>query len=76
MNCFYCKGDMSESVTTHFTDLSTCMIIIKNVPCNVCMGCGATAYSLVVAERLEQIITTSMSALTEVAILHYSELAA
>ena len=40
MNCFFCKGSMKPSTTTHFVDLKKCMIIVKNVPCWECMQCG------------------------------------
>ena len=36
MTCFYCKGDMTESTTTHFAELKNCIVIIKNVPCYKC----------------------------------------
>ena len=76
MTCFFCKGTMEDGTTTHFTDLGTCIIIIKNVPCYTCAQCGEIAYRLDVGERLEQIIDKLKSSLTEVAIVHYSDTAA
>lgn len=32
MTCFYCKGDMTESTTTHFAELKNCIVIIKMYP--------------------------------------------
>ena len=34
MRCMSCKyGEMREMVTTYFTRLSNCYVIIENVPC-------------------------------------------
>jgi len=75
MTCFFCKGIMEDGTTTHFTDLGSCIIIIKNVPCHTCVQCGEVIYRLDVGERLEQIIDTLKNSLTEVAIVHYSDAA-
>ena len=40
MTCFYCKGDLKPSTTTHFVDLKKCIVIVKNVPCLECSKCG------------------------------------
>lgn len=72
MTCFYCKGDMVQSTTTHFAELKNCIVIIKNVPCYKCDQCGETAYTADVAERLEQIISTLEKNLTEIAVVNYS----
>ena len=45
MTCFFCKGDMIESTTTHFVDLKKCIVIVKNVPCLECTKCGETVYT-------------------------------
>ena len=76
MTCFFCKGTMEESTTTHFTDLGSCIVIAKNVPCHSCTQCGEVAYSLAVGERLEQIIGNLKDSLAEVAIVIYSDSAA
>ena len=75
MVCFFCKGIMKDDTTTHFTDLGSCIIIIKNVPCHTCTQCGEVVYKLDVGERLEQIIDKLKNSLTEVAIVHYSDAA-
>jgi len=76
MTCFFCKGTMKDDITTHFADLGTCIIIIKNVPCYTCTQCAEVAYGLEVGERLEQIISTLKNSLIEVAIVHYLRTAA
>ncbi|MGN0610297.1 MAG: type II toxin-antitoxin system MqsA family antitoxin [Ruminiclostridium sp.] len=72
MTCFYCKGDMGKSTTTHFAELKNCIVIIKNVPCYKCSQCGETAYTADVAERLEEIISTLEKNMTEIAVVNYS----
>ena len=76
MTCFFCKGTMEKDTTTHFAELSKCIVIIKNVPCYKCEQCGEISYFLDVGERLEQIVSTLKDSLTEVAIVHYPNTAA
>ena len=72
MTCFYCKGNMSEGLTTHFAQVGNSYIIIKNVPCFKCEQCGEVVYTAAVAQRLEQIIDSLEKALTEIAVVNYS----
>ena len=76
MTCFFCKGTMENSVTTHFSDLDSCIAIIKSVPCRRCSQCGEVVYLLDVGQRLEQIVDALKASLTEVAIIQYSSSAA
>ena len=76
MTCFFCKGTMINDKTTHFSDLGTCIVVIKSVPCYKCTQCGETVYRLDVGEQLEGIINTLKGSLTEVAIVHYPNTAA
>lgn len=76
MTCFFCKGDMEIGVTTHCTELNSCIVVIKNVPCHVCSQCGAVVYMLDVGKKLEQIIASTRNSLSEVAIINYSSAAA
>lgn len=76
MKCFFCKGTMKDDTTTYFSDLGSCIVIIKNVPCYICTQCSETVYSLEVGERLEQILESHKNSLTEVAIIQYSNKAA
>ena len=72
MNCFYCKGTLKDSITTHVVKLKACVIIIKNVPCTECVQCGAAFYDNDVALQLERIVKEMKTAITEVAIVNYS----
>jgi YgiT-type zinc finger domain-containing protein len=72
MNCFYCKGMIRDSITTHVVKLKTCIIIIKNVPCTECVQCGETFYDNDVALQIERIVKEFKTTITEVAIVNYS----
>ena len=67
---------MKDSSTTHFSDLGTCIVVIKSVPCNKCTQCGETVYHLDVGEQIERIVRNLKDSLTEVAIVHYPSTAA
>ena len=71
MKCFFCKGDMADGTTTYFTDLGSCMIIIKKVPCLKCDQCGEIAYTGTVIKQLEKIIASMQTAVTEIAVINY-----
>ena len=72
MTCFFCKGDMEDTTTTHVVEIGERIIIIKNVPCHKCKQCGEVAYTGSVVERLEQITKQLEKVLTEIAVVNYS----
>lgn len=72
MNCFLCKGDMKESYVTHTADLGHCIVIVKNVPAMVCDQCGEVWFSGTVTKQLEKIIEPLNNAITEIAVVNYS----
>ena len=72
MTCFFCKGKMEDGFTTDTTDLGTCVVVIRNVPCHKCKQCGEVSYTLDVGERLEQITDGLKNSAAEVAVVKYS----
>ncbi|MCM1335668.1 MAG: type II toxin-antitoxin system MqsA family antitoxin [Bacteroides sp.] len=72
MTCFFCKGSMEQSTTTHVVESGERVIVIKHVPCQKCRQCGEVVYSGSVAERLEEITEQVEKALTEIAVVSYS----
>jgi YgiT-type zinc finger domain-containing protein len=77
MECLLCKGRMEPGQVTHSVDLKHCLVVIKKVPAFVCAQCGEVWFSGAVTRRIEQILhEIDASSLTEVAIVHYSPLAA
>lgn len=75
MTCFFCKGNMEHSTTTHMVDLGRCIVIVKNVPCMKCTQCGEVIYTGAVVKRLETILSTLEDTLTEIAVVNYDKVA-
>jgi YgiT-type zinc finger domain-containing protein len=73
--CFYCKGGLESSHSTHFTELDNCMVIIKNVPCYKCSQCGEVVYTMTMVEQIEKIVESVKAIKTEVVIMDYQSVA-
>jgi len=76
MTCFFCKGEKENGFTIDVTDLGSCIVIVRGVPCYKCTQCGETTFDLVVGERLEQIVDALKDSITEIAVVQYSSVAA
>ena len=73
MTCFFCKGHTVESKTKFIVDLGSCVVIVKNVPAQVCQQCGEASFDNETAKQLEKIVNTVRdSIMSEVAIVEYS----
>ena len=75
MKCFKCKGDMVESTTTFVADFDDCCVVIRRVPCVKCDECGEIAYSGKVSTNLEKIVKAVRSAMAEVTVINYRDVA-
>ena len=75
MSCFMCKGNLEDKLTNFIADLGNCIIIVKDVPSQVCSQCGEVSYSNDVALQLEKIINETKNTLTEIAVVRYSNAA-
>ena len=73
MRCFFCKGELENSTTSHVVTLDNCIIIVKNVPCTQCTQCGETFFDDDVADKLERIVKELRNAITEIAVVNYSD---
>lgn len=71
MNCFFCKGEIEDALTTYMVDLGATIIIIKDVPCHRCSQCGEESFTGSVVEKIEQIVESLKVPATEFAIVHY-----
>jgi len=69
MKCFMCKGHLEDKLTTFMVDLGKCIVIVKNVPSQVCSQCGEVSYNNEVAKELEKIVSTMRASLTEIAVV-------
>lgn len=73
MSCFMCKGDMEYKNTTFMVELENCIIIVKNVPSQVCKQCGEVSYSDEVAKQLEKLVSSAKNAIAEITVINYTE---
>lgn len=73
MTCFMCKGHLEDKFTTFMVDLGNCIIIVKNVPSQVCSQCGEVSYGNDVAKQLESIVNTLKASVTEIAVVKYPD---
>jgi YgiT-type zinc finger domain-containing protein len=72
-----CKGTMQEAFSNFTANMNGCIIVIKNVPSQVCSQCGEVTYSDTVVQQLEQIVQRVRNSIAaEVAVINYSEKAA
>ena len=73
MNCLMCKGTLENKNTTFMVELDNCIIIIKNVPSQVCKQCGEVSYSNEVAKQLEKLVNKVKNSITEITVINYTE---
>lgn len=73
MNCVMCKGTLENKNTTFMIELDNCIIIIKNVPSQVCKQCGEVTYRDEVAKQLEKLVNTVRNTITEITVINYTE---
>ena len=71
MKCFMCKGTLVDKPTTFLTDLGDCIVVVKNVPSQVCLQCGEISYSNDVAHKLEETVNLIRRSSTEIAVINY-----
>ena len=71
MKCFMCKGNIENKNTTFMVELDNRIIIIRNVPSQVCKQCGEVTYSDEVAKQLEKLANSVRNAITEITVINY-----
>ena len=73
MQCFFCRGNLEEAVTSHVVTMGDCILIVKQVPCSKCTQCGETFFDDAVAEKLEQIVKQLRGTAAEIAVVNYND---
>lgn len=71
MNCFMCKGQMSMGIVNHIVDIEGSIIIIKNVPANVCKQCGEAFFDNDTVKKLESIVNQAKQSNAEITVINY-----
>ena len=75
MNCLYCKGELEDKLTNYIADFGDCIIVVRNVPAQVCSQCGEKSYSYHVSVRLQEIINQVRYIVSGIAEVTYSDAA-
>ena len=53
----FCKGHMVVSKIKFIVDLGSCVVIVKNVPAQVCQQCGEASFDNETAKQLEKMVS-------------------
>lgn len=69
--CTFCKGTTKAGVSTFTADLGTCVVVIRNVPSDICTQCGEIYYSTEVMQQLYRIARSVEQNITEIAVINY-----
>lgn len=75
MMCVNCGANAEKGFTTSVTDLGSCLVIVRNVPCYKCTECNEIIYTGDVVKNLEEIITHAKNLMQEISIIDYSKVA-
>ena len=74
MSCGFCKGTLTEGKVNHIVDLGEGIIIIKDVPANVCKQCGEYYVGTPIALALESMVEEVKKNRAEVLIINYDDI--
>ena len=56
MRCLLCKSTTENKYTNYIADLGNRIIVIHNIPTQVCSQCGEKSYSFDVSVRIQELI--------------------
>ena len=56
MRCAFCKGDTEERVIRYVQEFDGRVVIIENVPAQVCTQCGEQLIQPEIAEKVQKIV--------------------
>ena len=75
MLCIKCGAQAVPSLTTDVTDLGSCLLIVRNVPCYKCTECDEILYTADVVQKLEQITQKARRLMQEFSVVDYAKVA-
>lgn len=75
MLCMECGAKAEKGFTTDVTDLGSCLVIVRNVPCYKCTECNEVIYTADVVKQLENIVEQAKKAMQEISIIDYNKVA-
>ncbi len=56
MRCAFCKGDTEERLIRYVQEYKGQLVIIENVPAEVCTQCGERLIRPDIAERIQRLV--------------------
>jgi YgiT-type zinc finger domain-containing protein len=68
-----CKGSLTDKLTTFMVDIVNSIIIVKNVPSQVCGQCGETSYNDDITKQLEEIVNSLRTSVAEISVINYTD---
>ncbi|MDO4545607.1 MAG: type II toxin-antitoxin system MqsA family antitoxin [Bacillota bacterium] len=72
--CFYCKSEaLKPTKTNYVVDLDSCIIIVKNVPCEECEQCGEKYFSDEIVEKLDAIVDEAKKLVSEITVVDFAK---
>ncbi len=75
MLCMECGAKAYKGLTTDVTDLGSCLVIVRNVPCYKCTECNEVIYTADVVKQLEKIVEQAKKVMQEISIIDYRKVA-
>lgn len=73
--CTFCQGTTHNGKSTFTVDLDNCIVVIRNVPSQICKQCGETYYTTEVMQQLYQIAQSVRHTISEIVVVDYSSAA-
>ena len=75
MLCMKCGSEAVKGFTTDVTELGSCLVIVRNVPCYKCEECNEVTYTADVVKKLENIIAKAKGLMQEISVIDYGKAA-
>ena len=75
MNCLFCKSELKTEYTNYIAALGKCMIVIRNVPTQVCTQCGEKSYSFEVSVCIQKLVDQVKGIVSGIAKILYTDVA-
>ena len=73
MVCFMCKGKLERKNISYMAEIDNTIIIIKEVPANVCKQCGEKYIDDDVMVNIEKIVKNLKKESKEISIIKYTD---
>lgn len=71
--CYFCNGRLESKLTTIPFVIHDSVIVVKQVPAEVCTQCGEAIMSSSVAQRVDSLLKEFYRLNSEVSVITYSE---